>query len=100
MAIVDVSIIPVGTGNPSVSEYVAEVQKVLEKNANRVKYQLTPMNTVIEGDLPVLLEVIQQMHEVPYTKGAKRVATTIRIDDRRDKESTMEKKLNSVRSKL
>lgn len=58
------------------------------------------MNTVIEGDLPVLLEVIQQMHEVPYAKGAKRVATTIRIDDRRDKESTMEKKLNSVRSKL
>ncbi|PFN07954.1 MTH1187 family thiamine-binding protein [Bacillus cereus] len=100
MAIVDVSIIPVGTGNPSVSEYVAEVQKVLEKNADRVKYQLTPMNTVIEGNLPVLLEVIQQMHEVPYTKGAKRVATTIRIDDRRDKESTMEKKLNSVRSKL
>ena len=35
MAIVDVSIIPVGTGNPSVSEYVAEVQKVLEKNASR-----------------------------------------------------------------
>ncbi|MBC6974072.1 MTH1187 family thiamine-binding protein [Bacillus sp. Xin] len=100
MAIVDVSIIPVGTGNTSVSEYVAEVQKVLEKNADRVKYQLTPMNTVIEGELPVLLEVIQQMHEVPYTKGAKRVATTIRIDDRRDKESTMEKKLNSVRSKL
>lgn len=100
MAIVDVSIIPVGTGNPSVSEYVAEVQKVLEKNADRVKYQLTPMNTVIEGELPVLLEVIQQMHEVPYTKGAKRVATTIRIDDRRDKQSTMEKKLNSVRSKL
>ncbi|GAB6453823.1 MTH1187 family thiamine-binding protein [Bacillus luti] len=100
MAIVDVSIIPVGTGNPSVSEYVAEVQKVLEKNAERVKYQLTPMNTIIEGDLPVILEVIQQMHEVPYAKGAQRVATTIRIDDRRDKVSTMEKKLNSVRSKL
>lgn len=72
MAIVDVSIIPVGTGNPSVSEYVAEVQKVLEKNSDRVKYQLTPMNTIIEGDLPVILEVIQQMHEVPYAKGAQR----------------------------
>ena len=35
MAIVDVSIIPVGTGNPSVSEYVAEVQKVLEKCRSR-----------------------------------------------------------------
>ncbi|PDO99377.1 thiamine-binding protein, partial [Bacillus anthracis] len=26
----------------------------------------------------------------PYTKGAQRVATTIRIDDRRDKVSTMQ----------
>ncbi|WP_028401340.1 MTH1187 family thiamine-binding protein [Ectobacillus panaciterrae] len=100
MAIVDISIIPIGTGTTSVSEYVAGIHKVLEKNAERVKYKLTPMNTIIEGELPVLLEVIQQMHEVPFTKGAARVATTMRIDDRRDKESTMEKKLQSVQSKL
>ncbi|MFX3625177.1 MAG: MTH1187 family thiamine-binding protein [Ectobacillus sp.] len=100
MAIVDVSIIPIGTGTTSVSEYVAQIHKVLEQNADRVKYRLTPMNTIIEGELPVLLELIQQMHEVPFAKGAARVATTIRIDDRRDKESTMEAKLKSVQSKL
>ncbi|GAA3319777.1 hypothetical protein GCM10020331_028070 [Ectobacillus funiculus] len=50
------------------------------------------MNTIIEGELPVLFDVIQQMHEVPFTKGIGRVATNIRIDDRRDKESSMEKK--------
>ncbi|MFD3448761.1 MTH1187 family thiamine-binding protein [Microbacteriaceae bacterium 4G12] len=100
MAIVDVSIIPIGTGTTSVSEYVAEVHKVLEKNADRVKYKLTPMNTIIEGELSILLDVIAQMHEVPFEKGAARVATTIRIDDRRDKESTMEKKLQAVQSKL
>ncbi|MDG4657116.1 MTH1187 family thiamine-binding protein [Ectobacillus antri] len=100
MAIVDVSIIPIGTGTPSVSSYVADIHKVLQRHEGRVKYTLTPMNTIIEGELPVLLEVIQDMHEVPFTKGAMRVATNIRIDDRRDKESTMEKKLASVRSKL
>jgi uncharacterized protein (TIGR00106 family) len=100
MAIVDISIIPIGTGTPSVSSYVADIHKVLQRHEGRVKYTLTPMNTIIEGELPVLLEVIQDMHEVPFTKGAMRVATNIRIDDRRDKESTMEKKLASVRSKL
>lgn len=100
MAIVDICIIPIGTGSTSVSSYVAEVHKVLEQHANRIKYKLTPMNTVIEGELPVLMEVIQQMHEVPFQKGAARVSTTIRIDDRRDQESTMEKKLQSVQAKL
>ncbi|CAM4048956.1 MTH1187 family thiamine-binding protein [Bacillus manliponensis] len=100
MAIVDVTIIPIGTGTPSVSEYVAEIQKVLEKNSDRIKYQLTPMNTIIEGELPVLFEVIQQMHEVPFSKGLSRVATNIRVDDRRDKKSTMEGKLKAVQSRL
>lgn len=100
MAIVDVTIIPIGTSTPSVSEYVAEIQKVLEKNSDRIKYQLTPMNTIIEGELPVLFEVIQEMHEVPFAKGLSRVATNIRVDDRRDKKSTMEGKLKAVQSKL
>lgn len=100
MAIVDISIIPIGTGSTSVSGYVAQVHKVLEQNASRVKYKLTPMNTVIEGELPILLEVIQQMHEVPFQNGAARVSTTIRIDDRRDHVSTMEQKLQSVQEKL
>lgn len=100
MAIVDITIIPIGTPTTSVSEYVADIQKILEKNKDRVKYKLTPMNTIIEGELSVLFDVIQQMHEVPFTKGIGRVATNIRIDDRRDKESSMEKKLQSVQSKL
>jgi uncharacterized protein (TIGR00106 family) len=100
MAIVDITVIPVGTGTPSVSEYVAEIQRVFLKYEGRVKYQLTPMSTLIEGDLPLLLEVVQEIHEVPFQKGIKRVCTNIRIDDRRDKENTMERKLQSVQDKL
>lgn len=86
MAIVDVTVIPLGTATPSVSNYVASVQKVLRKyeGEGKIRFQLTPMNTIIEGELPMLFEVIQAMHEIPFQEGIQRVATTIRIDDRRD----------------
>lgn len=84
MAIADVTIIPIGTKTPSVSEYVADVQNILEgyKAAGKIKFQLTPMNTLIEGELSDLFAVIQDIHEAPFQKGLHRVATNIRIDDR------------------
>ncbi|TGQ03821.1 MTH1187 family thiamine-binding protein, partial [Mesorhizobium sp. M4B.F.Ca.ET.215.01.1.1] len=53
MAIVDVVVIPVGTEGPSVSKYIAEIQTKLKefKAQGKIDYQLTPMNTLIEGDL-------------------------------------------------
>jgi uncharacterized protein (TIGR00106 family) len=102
MAIVDVAIIPLGTETPSVSKYVAKVHKVLKKYEaeGKIQYQLTPMNTVIEGELPVLFEVIQAMHETPFNEGIQRVATTIRIDDRRDVKRDMKYKVEKVNSLL
>ncbi|XJZ26214.1 MTH1187 family thiamine-binding protein [Bacillota bacterium Lsc_1132] len=98
MAIVDVTIIPIGTDSPSVSSYVASVHKVLNKyeEEGTIRFQLTPMNTIIEGELPVLFEVIQAMHEAPFKEGIQRVATTIRVDDRRDKKRKMEDKVARV----
>jgi len=40
------------------------------------------------------------MHQVPFKKGAKRVVTTMKIDDRRDKKGTLEGKKKAVRRKL
>ncbi len=99
MAIVQVSITPLGTGSPSVSRYVADCHKVLE-GMEGIKWQLTPMATVLEGDLDLVLQAIRRMHEVPFGAGVQRVSTLIKIDDRRDREATMEKKMHSVESKL
>lgn len=99
MAIAEVVIIPLGTASPSVSKYVAECHKVI-KEAEDVKYQLTPMSTIIEGELDSIFAVIRKMHEVPFQQGALRVGTTIRIDERRDKELTMEGKVQAVLDKL
>lgn len=99
MAVVEVTIVPLGTGSPSVSRYVAECHKVLAREKG-VKYQLTPMSTVIEGDLDRIFAIIRKMHEVPFVAGAVRVSTSIKIDDRRDKELTMTGKIQSVMEKL
>lgn len=100
MAIIDITVIPIGTETPSVSEYVAGIQRVLEGYGDQINYELTPMNTIVEGELEVLLKVVKDMHEAPFQKGIQRVATNIRIDDRRDKASTMKSKLESVRKKM
>jgi len=99
MAIAEVSIVPLGTGSPSVSQYVAEAISVLQEEKN-VKYELTSMGTIIEGDLDGIFRVIRRMHETPFDKGVMRVVTSIKIDDRRDKPLTMQGKVKSVKKNL
>ncbi|WP_459910771.1 MTH1187 family thiamine-binding protein [Desulfotomaculum defluvii] len=99
MAIVEVTVIPLGTGNTSLSSFVAGCLGILEKSKG-IQFQLTPMGTIIEGELEQVMNLVQQMHEQPFAAGADRVNTIIRIDDRRDKKSTMEGKVASVEEKL
>lgn len=98
MAMAAVSIYPVGEG-ASLSKYVAATQKVLERQ-DRVRHQLGPMFTTLEGDIDDIFAVIRQMQEAVFAMGAKRVSTTIKIDDRRDKPLTMEGKVEAVRAHL
>jgi uncharacterized protein (TIGR00106 family) len=96
--VAEITVVPLGTGSPGVSEYVAACMGVLEKN-KKISYRLTPMGTILEGPLDEVLSVTREMHEVPFKKGALRVSTTLKIDDRRDKALSMEGKLKSVRRK-
>jgi len=99
MALADVTIIPLGTGTPSVSKYVAGTIKTLQREKG-IKYEITPMGTVIEGDLDKILAVVKEMHEETFTQGVARVVTIIKIDDRRDKKSSMSGKVESLMKEL
>ena len=97
MVIVEFVIVPLG--EKSLSKYVAEVIKLLEGKG--VKYQLTPMATIIETKtVREAFGIIEEAHELMFKLGAERVSTTIRIDDRRDKERGMEDKVKSVMEKV
>lgn len=99
MPVCQVTIVPLGTGTPSLSSYVADCQRVLDQYED-LSHQLTPMATVIEGDLNRILEAVREMHEAPFRRGARRVSTTLVIDDRRDKPLTMKGKVVAVEKKL
>ena len=99
MAIVAISTAPAGIAGTSMSEYVAEAEKVLRADG-RVKYQLGAMFTTIEGELHVCMEVCEKMHMALIDAGAPRVGTVIKIDDRRDKPTSMEAKVKAVEDKL
>ena len=98
MAILEISVVPIGTGDTSLSAYVADCLRVLKKE--KVRYELSSMGTNIEGDLKDLFKIALTMHQVPFKKGARRVVTTMKIDDRRDKKGTLEGKKKAVQSKL
>ncbi|MDI3411432.1 MTH1187 family thiamine-binding protein [Bacillus sonorensis] len=102
MAIADVTIIPIGTETPSVSAYVAEIQTILEefKKEGKIKYQLTPMNTLIEGELSDVFQVIQTIHEAPFQRGYTGWPPISELMTKRDKKTTMEGKLSSVQKHL
>ena|SRR3989304_5724596 len=98
MAIMEISVVPIGTKGTSLSSFVADCIHILKQE--NVTYELTAMGTNIEGNLMELIKVALKMHQVPFKKGAKRVLTTIKIDDRRDKVGTLSGKKRAVQRKL
>jgi uncharacterized protein (TIGR00106 family) len=97
-AIVQFTTSPLGEG-VSVSRFVAAALKEVEKSG--IRYQLTPMSTILEADTPEeAIKVILGAHEAVFKAGAKRVVTDIKIDDRRDEPRRMEDKVEKVKKQL
>ena len=93
--IAEIKIIPIGTAATSLSRYITACINTV-KQAQGISYQVTAMGTIIQGPLEQVLELARKMHEVPFGMEAKRVVTTISIDDRRDKSATIESKVKAV----
>lgn len=93
-------ITPIGTETPSISTYIAAAETILKQYPD-IKSELHPMSTTLEGELSSILRAVQAMHEAPFAKGALRVSTTLRIDDRRDGNAhSMTEKVASVHAKM
>ena len=71
-----------GTTSASVSRYVAKALEVVK--ASGLKYELTPMATVVEGTTEEILKLVGDMHRA-VLEDAVRVVTSLKIDERRDR---------------
>ncbi len=94
--IVDLSIIPVGTG-ASISPILADVIRIIDQSG--IAYKVTPMGTVLEGEWDPVMDLIRQCHET-VLKNAERVYTTITIDDRKGKTDRIYGKVASLEAKV
>ena len=97
--IAEIKIYPLGSKTAGVSHIVAACVSILEK-ATDISYQVTPMATIVEGPLDRILELVKEMHELPFSQDITRVVTGITIDDRRDKLNTMDGKVKAVKDKI
>jgi uncharacterized protein (TIGR00106 family) len=100
MPIMEISIVPLGTGDASVSKYVAKAVNILKKQ-RAIKYELTPMGTIIESaSITNLFNIANKMHKTILSGNVQRVVTAIKIDDRKDKQLTAEGKIMAVKNRL
>jgi uncharacterized protein (TIGR00106 family) len=99
MATADLTVIALGRPGTSASEYIAEIQRRLAAQ-DRVRYELHAMGTSLEGSTADILAIVGELHEVPFEMGVMRVYTVLKLDDRRDREQTLDDKVESVRRLL
>jgi len=100
LATADLTVISLGRAEASASEYIAEIQRRLERQ-DRVRFELHAMGTSLEGSAEDILAIVAELHAVPFELGIPRVYTILKLDERRDKpDQTLADKVRSVRERL
>jgi uncharacterized protein (TIGR00106 family) len=54
------------------------------------------MGTSLEGDTADILALVGELHAVPFELGLPRVYSVLKLDERRDREQTLDDKVASV----
>jgi uncharacterized protein (TIGR00106 family) len=99
VATAELTVIGLGRSDPSASAYIAEIQRRLAAQ-DRVRFEMHAMGTELEGSTEDILAVVGELHRVPFEMGLPRVYSVLKLDERRDKEQTLEDKVRSVEDRL
>jgi uncharacterized protein (TIGR00106 family) len=89
-AVAEIQVIPIGSG-VSVRQEVIRAHEIIKSSGIRV--ELHAYGTNVEGELEEVLDVIRRVHETLHAEGTKRLATTVKIGTRIDKEPSLKGKL-------
>ena len=99
LIVAEIVVTPIGTTKTGLSDYIAKAVDEIKKAG--VKYQLHPMGTVFEAaDLETACRVMKAAHQAVIKAGAKRVLTTLRVDERLDQPRTMKERVERVTAKV
>ena len=99
LLIAELVVVPIGTGKTGLSDYVSRAVQVVKEAG--VEYQLHPMGTVFEAnDFETVFKITKAAHEAVIKAGAKRVLTTLRVDERLDQPRSMAERVERVTAKV
>ena len=89
------SVYPLGEGT-SLSRFVKKGIQVVKESG--FKYEIGGLSTTVEvPDLDSLFELVKKVHQAHLAEGAKRIVIDLKVDDRRDKDATIDTKRNAVK---
>ena len=98
MVIASVTVMGLEEGT-SLGKHVAVAIEVLK--AQDVKYNVSPMETSFEvPSVDEAFRIVSLMHNAVAKAGAKRILTTVKIDDRRDKKEDMAYKVARAKGEI
>jgi len=96
--VADFCLIPIGTPTASVSQQVAEVQRLMQKS--NLSYSMHSAGTTVEGSWDEVMNLIGRCHTLLHKKGIVRIQTDIRVGSRIDKKQTFAEKVAAVNNIL
>jgi uncharacterized protein (TIGR00106 family) len=99
MATADFSVIPSGREGAGAGEVIAEIQRRLAAQ-DRVRFQMHAMGTSLEGEAAEIFALVAELHAVPFEAGYPRTYTVLKVDERRDREQSLQDKVDSVSNRL
>ena len=99
MATAELTVIPIGREGASAGDLIAQIERRLE-DQSEVRFQMHAMGTSLEGSVEQILNLVAELHAVPFESGLPRVYTVLKLDERRDREQTLDDKVESVRRHL
>ena len=95
MVVAEITVVPVGTEAPGVSQYVKAAFESLQESG--LKCRLDPMGTTVEAESAgEIYAALQQAQETLFEIGLERVYTVVKMDDRRDRDRPAEDMVRSV----
>jgi uncharacterized protein (TIGR00106 family) len=98
MVVADISCVPVGTRNTSVSPFVAAAVRELRRLGFRPRVNALDSEFEARSAADAFRAALRA-HEALFRHGASRVQTTVKLDDRRDRKSSIGRMIRSADSK-
>jgi uncharacterized protein (TIGR00106 family) len=96
VVIAEFSIHPIGIGT-SVGRYVKAAVKAMSRIPG-LTLDVTPMSSVLAAEsVGTILEAVEVSHRVLRSMGAKRISSSLRIDERLDKRRMMSDKTRGLK---